>query len=103
MTYKFCGDARFAVKLFFKRENAQGLHKSTADHSDAPRAPGPKLRTDVVHILDAKRFQFAGESQVKPGKIRENRQRWTPPPRLIHQAAHGAYQRWQVADYFRDS
>src|SRR5271165_3960899 len=103
MTDKFRGDARFPVKLFFKRENAQGLHKSTADHSDAPRAPGPKLRTDVVHILDAKRFQFAGESQVKAGKIGEDRQDWFPLARLIHQAAHGAHQRWQVADYFRDS
>src|ERR1700681_663538 len=90
MTDKFYRDSSVAVELFFEREHAQGLAEAPTDNVHATRSPGPKLRTDVINVLDAAAFEFAGEAQMEAGKIGEDGKCGLAAFRFIDEAAHGA-------------
>src|SRR6266851_5224487 len=103
MTDEFHGDASFAVELFFKWENAESLREAAADYADAPRAPGPELRADVVDVFNATAFEFAGEAQVEAGEIGEDCEGGFAPLGLGDKMAHGAHERRKMAEDFGDA
>src|SRR5712692_274625 len=100
---EFHGDSGVAVELFFERENAEGLREAAADYADAPGAPGPELRADVVDVLRTMAFEFSGEAEMEAGKIGEDSEGGLAAFGFGDEAAHGADQRGKVAEDFRDT
>src|SRR5215471_9169421 len=94
---------RFAEEFHFERENAEPERKSPPHEVCAPRPPSPKLRTDVINVAAAKRFQLSGKTQMKTWEIRKNHQRGLPTSGSLHQIAHRATQLRKMLDDFRDS
>src|SRR5260370_30737900 len=103
MADEFHGDASVAVELFFKWENAESLREAAADYADAPRAPGPELRADVIDVFNATALEFAGEAQVEAGKIGEDGEGGFAPLGLGDEMAHGAHERRKMAEDFGDA
>src|SRR6267154_3094465 len=97
MADEFYGDAGIAEEFFLKGKNAEGLREATADDSDAPWAPGPELRADVVDVFDSAALEFAGQAEVEAGEVCEYRELGLTALGFAYQVAHGADQRREVA------
>src|SRR5271157_559528 len=85
---EFRGNTHAAEELLLKGKNAQRLLESTPDQLCPPRPPGPELRADVIDIAISPVLQLPGQPQVKPRKIRQNRQRRLALFRLRHELVH---------------
>src|SRR5712692_7193795 len=82
---EFHRHASIGVKLFFERENTQRLRKPPPHQVHAPRPPRPELRTDVIDVSNALGAQLARQAQMKTGEVRQNRKRWPPTLRFLHE------------------
>src|SRR5215472_10748860 len=82
---------------------AQRLGKAAAHKVRSPRTPGPKLRADVIDISNAFAAQLPRETEMKTGKIREDRKGGFAAIRLFDNVAHGANKRWQTLQDFSDA
>src|SRR5947209_6492963 len=100
MANKLRRHARFLKKFLFKRKNAESLHEAPPHQVYAPRTPGPKLRTNVVNILDAEGEQFTSQPQMKAGEVCQYCEPWFFLPCCAGKPSHGPDQRGQMADNF---
>src|SRR5579863_165728 len=69
--------ARLAVEILLEGKNAQPTHEAALHQPHPPRPPGPELRTNKIDIPYMLAAENTREAQVKCGKIRQNRNRWT--------------------------
>src|SRR5215472_9869394 len=95
--------ARVRVKLFFEVKNTERFSKAATNQIHAPRAPGPELRANVVDVSYTLGAQLAGEAQMEAGKICEDGKSRFAAARLIHKTAHGADERGQTLQHFRNT
>ena len=71
--------AGLAIELFLEMENAQATDKTALHQPDAPRPPGPELRTNEIDVPYALVAKNSREAQVKCGEIRQNCKGRIPP------------------------
>src|SRR6266478_2210558 len=103
MADEFYGDSGVAVEFFFKWKNAEGLCEAAAHYAHAPRAPGPKLRADVIDVFNAAAFEFSREAEMEAGKIGEDGESRFAARGFGDESAHGADERGKVAEDFGDA
>src|ERR1700737_1542774 len=103
MADEFGGNAGARKERFFEREDAQRFYESTADQVDAPRAPRPELRANVIDILHAEGEQFSRQPQMKTGKVGEDCETRIAMFGRSDESPHRADQRRKMAQNFRDA
>src|SRR5712671_1216670 len=96
-------DSGVCVEFLFEGEDAEGLRESATDDAYAPGAPGPELRADVVDVLNAAAFEFAGEAQVEAGEIGQDGEGRLAALGFTDEATHGAYKGRETAQDLGDA
>src|SRR5579864_105208 len=84
------GHSGIAVEFFFKGKNTESLREAAPDDAHAPGTPRPELRADVINVLNAAAFEFAGQAQVEAGEVREDCEGGLAAFGFADEAAHGA-------------
>lgn len=79
------------------------MRETAANKADAPRPPGPKLRTDVIDIANAERAELAREAEMKAREIGEDGEGGFAAASFRDEAAHGANERRKMAENFRNA
>src|SRR5690349_16053762 len=103
MADEFHGDTGLGIELFFKGEDAKRFGEAAADQVHAPGTPGPELRANVIDISNAPGTEFARETEMEAGEVRQDGEGRAAARGFVHEMAHGAEQGGKAPEDFGDA
>src|ERR1700689_1483406 len=103
MTHKIYRHSGLAIDFLFEWKYHDHAIYPPLDDANAPRAPGPNLRTDKIADRDANLFQSASHTQMGAGRIGQNRKRSIAALRFALQTVLDTDHRWNFVQDFRDA
>src|SRR5215813_1776751 len=92
MTDEFHRNSSIAEELLFERKNAKRQREAAPHNAHPPGPPGPELRTNVINVAHAERFQLARQPQMESGKVGDDSELGPPLACRGNQMPHGANQ-----------
>jgi hypothetical protein len=92
------GDTSVAEESLLERKDAQGLNKTAAYDADAPGAPSPELRADIVNVFYVVRAKLSREAEMKTGEIGKDGESWFAARRFGDEPTHRAHERREMAE-----
>src|SRR5580700_10061061 len=95
--------AGLPIEIFLERKNTKGPHETAFHQANPPGAPGPELRTDEIDVTNTLAAENARETQMKCGKIGQDRKRRAAPLDFRKQAFPGSPKCRELADDLHDA